>query len=380
MTDMTAADNLSGGKGSKPVIVLSGVNVREVGSLSIYRDALDSLQGDYGERYEIVALVKSRELFDTPGVRYLEYPRIMRSWLARVRFEYWQAKKLSRELKPYLWLSMHDMTPAVEAESQMVYCQNASPFYRVSLREFLLDRRFGMFSFFYRYLYCINLHKNRYVIVQQDWMRHEFERMYGVRNVIVAHPKVQGMAIPQAGASMEGKRAFRFFYPMFPRTYKNPELLLRAARILEARGFHDFEIWLTFDAKVNRYARQVVKEFGEVRSVRWLGQVSRERVQELYGECDCLLFPSRLETWGLPLSEFRPFGKPMLVADLPYAHETCAGYDLVRFIDPFDAEALADLMSRAARHEPIFRAAPEVVVAQPFARDWVELWRMVLGE
>lgn len=367
-------------KANLPVIVLSGVNVREVGSLSIYRDALDTLQRDFGERYDIIALVKSRELFETPGVRYLEFPHIMRSWLARVGFEYWQVRKISQQLKAHLWLSMHDMTPAVEAESQVVYCQNASPFYRVSLREFLLDRRFGMFSLFYRYLYRVNLYKNRYVIVQQDWIRQEFERMYGVRNVIVAHPKVQHAGRPTPNAAEETRRPFRFFYPMFPRTYKNPELLFRAAQILEQRGFEDFELWLTFDARVNRYAARVAREFAHVPRVCWLGQVSRERVQELYGECDCLLFPSRLETWGLPLSEFRQFDKPILVSDLPYAHETCAGYRQVRFFNPSDAEALADLMYRAARREPIFSPAPEVDVAPPFARNWSELWRILLGE
>src|SRR5664279_2405018 len=97
----------------KPKIVLSGVNIREVGGLSVFRDALASLTRDYGDRYEIVALVMRRDLFDIAEVTYLEFPQIMRSWLARVRFEYWSARKISARLQPRLWLSMHDMTPNV---------------------------------------------------------------------------------------------------------------------------------------------------------------------------------------------------------------------------------------------------------------------------
>jgi glycosyltransferase involved in cell wall biosynthesis len=363
----------------KPKIVVSGVNVREAGALSIFRDALASLAEEYSDRYEIVALVKSRDLYDTAGVTYIEFPQIMHSWLARVRFEYWTAKKLSAQLNPKVWVSMHDMTPNVTADVRAVYCQNASPFYRPTLSEFFLDWRFGMFSLFYRYLYRINIHANQYVIVQQDWMRQEFRRLYGTRNVIVAHPESHVSNAWAANTDPEMRRPYSFFYPMFPRTYKNPELCLQAARILESRGFDQFELWITFSAAVNKYAAQVVKEFDDVRSVRWLGVVPRERILELYSEADCLMFPSRLETWGLPISEFRGFDKPMLLADMPYAHETAAGHSQVRFFDPQDANALADLMMRAATGEAIFDGAPDVAIDPPYARNWSELWKLVLS-
>ena len=364
----------------KPKIVLSGVNVREVGALSVFRDALASLAQEYGDQYEIVALVKRRDLFDVAGVTYVEFPRIMYSWLARVRFEYWSTREISARLKPKLWLSMHDITPNVSAEVRAVYCQNASPFYHPTISEFFLDWRFGLFTLFYRFLYRINIHANDYVIVQQDWMRKSFRSLYGVRNVVVAHPAVNSPVAAERSPTGATNRPYRFFYPMFPRTYKNPELCLKAARILESRGFNQFELWLTFDASVNKYAAAVVKEFADAQSVRWLGLLTRERVLELYDEADCLLFPSRLETWGLPISEFRSFGKPLLAADLPYAHETAAGYERVRFFDRDDPDALADLMMQAANGEAIFHEVPEAVIEQPYARNWPELWTILLGE
>jgi glycosyltransferase involved in cell wall biosynthesis len=363
----------------KPMMGLSGVNVREVGALSIFRDALASLTKEYGDRYEIVALVKQRDLFDVEGVTYLEFPHIMKSWLARLRFEYLSSRVISERLKPMLWLSMHDMTPNVSAEIRAVYCHNPGPFYRTDLTEFLLDWRFGMFTLFYRFLYRINIQANNYVIVQQEWLRQEFERLYGVRNVVVAHPEVHAPDKANRPEPKASKRAYRFFYPMFPRTYKNPELCLKAARILEQRGFHEFEVWLRLNASVNRYAARVVRQFADVRSVRWLGQLSRERVFELYGEADCLLFPSRLETWGLPISEFRGFGKPILASDLPYAHETAAGYEPVKFFNPEDANELADLMMQAATGVSIFGKAPEASIARPYARNWPELWQILFA-
>ena len=362
----------------RPRIVLSGVNIREVGGLSVFRDALSTLAQEYGDKYEIVALVMRRDLFDVAGVTYFEFPRIMRSWLFRLRFEYWSAREISTRLKPKLWLSMHDMTPNVTAEIRAVYCQNPSPFYRAAISEYFLDWRFGLFTLFYRFLYGINIHANDTVIVQQDWMRKAFQRLYGVRNVVVAHPVVSFPDPVETVAGGAADRPYRFFYPTFPRTFKNPEVCLKAARILESRGFDEFELWLTFDGSVNKYAMRVVNEFADVRSVRWLGVLPRERIFDLYAEADCLLFPSRLETWGMPITEMRPFGKAILAADLPYARESAAGYHKVRFFEPGDAGQLADLMQQAATGQPIFGKAPEAAIEEPYARNWSELWKILL--
>ena len=96
----------------KPRIVLSGVNFVEAGPLSIFQDALEALAGNFLDRYEVVALVHSKALFLTSGITYLEFPAIKSSWLRRLRFEYRDCRALSRELKPHLWLAMHDITPS----------------------------------------------------------------------------------------------------------------------------------------------------------------------------------------------------------------------------------------------------------------------------
>jgi glycosyltransferase involved in cell wall biosynthesis len=363
---------------AKPAVILSGVNLREMGPLAVFRDALASLATHYAEQYQIVALVHRRELFETKEVTYLEFPSIASSWLARLQFEYWSLRDLSRKLKPKLWLSMHDITPNVDAEKRAVYCHNPSPFFRVRLGDFLLDHRFALFTLFYRFLYGINIKSNDYVIVQQNWLRQEFKRLYHVSNVVVAHPTLDISIAEPLTRQTPTKGRFRFFYPAAPRIFKNSELCLEAARILETRGFNDFELWLTFDASSNKYSRVVAKKFADVRNVRWMGALTRQRVFELYAEADCLLFPSRLETWGMPISEFRAFGKPILVSDLPYARETAAGYDKVRLFSPDDAVGLADLMAQAATGEPIFGTIPELEIEPPYVRNWSELWALLL--
>jgi glycosyltransferase involved in cell wall biosynthesis len=364
----------------KPCIVLSGVSLVDMGPLAVFKEALTSLAESHKDRYNIVALVHRKALFDTPDVTYIEFPDVKASWLLRLRFEYVDCKRLSEELHPRLWLSMHDVTPNVEAESQAVYCHNPSIFHQFSLKEALMDWKFGAHTLFYRFLYRINIKRNRFVIVQQDWMRDAFKARYPVGNVVVAHPEVKPFETPHDGERVQADGKYRFFYPVFPRVFKNLEVILEAARLLEQEGLENFEIWLTTDATANNYAKKVTDEYVDVKSVQWLGSLPREQVFKKYAETDCLLFPSKLETWGMPITEFKTTGKPILVANLPYAHETVGDYEKVAFFDPAVARELAALMKKAANGLPFFGKSVARPIAPLFTRDWQGLWEVLLRQ
>ncbi len=364
----------------KPTIVASGVNLVEMGPLSVFRDALSSLVAASGGRYQIVALVHRSGLFHVPGVTFLEFPHIKAKWLRRIRFEYFDCLKLSAQLKPVLWIAMHDMTPRVRCARQAVYCHNPSPFYRFSLREAILDPSFGLFMLFYRFLYRLFLHRNSAVIVQQDWIRKAFQKQYGAKNVIVARPSVDIATTIANAPARNPDGLYRFVYPALSRTFKNHELLLRSVQIMEQRGVRGFELALTVDASSNRCGAELFRRFGDLRSVRWLGSVSRDKVYELYGQSDCLLFPSKLETWGLPLTEFKATGKPILAVDLPYAHETLGTYDKVAFFRSNDPEGLASMMEAAMNGTLALQAVTAAPIAEPYAKDWAALWQLLLPQ
>ena len=365
----------------KPRIVVSAVNFVEGGPLAVAQDALRVLSEQYADQYDIVALVHRRELYEANDVTYLEFPEVKLSWGRRLRFEYRDCLPLSRELDAVLWLALHDMTPRVEARRQAVYCHNPAPFYRLSVGDARLDRTHAAFVLLYRFLYGVNLRRNRFVVVQQQWMRDAFLRRYAPREVVVAHPSVghleelEGSAVPRR----EGE-PWRFFYPAFPRVFKNMQVLLETAAWLEANTGVRFELELTIAGEENPYARSLFARYGQLRSVRWLGRLSRAEVFEHYRRADALLFPSRLETWGMPLSEFRRTGKPILAADLPYAHETLAGYAPVHFFDPVDGAALGKALQRLTEGTLPLEGAGPFVPAAPFAADWAALFDLLLAE
>lgn len=239
------------------------------------------------------------------------------------------------------------------------------------------DPTFTLFNKFYSCLYKINIRKNDWVIVQQEWLREEFRQRYSIDNVLVAYPSMPlgtNAAIPPP----KKKTAHVFFFPTHPRFFKNIETIGEAARLLVHAGYSDFEVRITINGAENRYAKNIVRRFAADTPVKFIGLQSRERVFELYGEADCLIFPSKLETWGLPLSEFKLFKKPILVADLPYAHETVGHYDKAKFFDPSDARQLAKYMLELMEGRLAFDICAAPVPSQPFAADWGELFEKLL--
>ena len=93
----------------RKTIVVSAVNIRKGGTLTILRDCLRYLSS-LTEDFRIVALVHRRELCDYQGIEYIEMPDIIKGWSRRLWCEYVSMYKLSQTLAPvHLWLSMHEI-------------------------------------------------------------------------------------------------------------------------------------------------------------------------------------------------------------------------------------------------------------------------------
>lgn len=368
----------------KKTIVVSAVSLRKGGTLTILRNCLEYLStlAQTGE-CRIVALVHKKELAFYPGIEYIEMPDIIKSWSRRLWCEYVAMHDISRQLSPvYLWLSLHDTTPNVLAERQAVYCQTSFPFLKWKMQDLFFDYKIVLFSLFTRFAYRIHIKRNDKLVVQAEWLRKGFARMFELpeSKFVVAPPTSARQKTPAGSAKESVCKSFLF--ASTPDCHKNFETVCRAAKLLEKEiGTDKFKVILTISGTENRYARWLYKRWGNVRSIDFAGFMSKEKLYDTYAGTDCLLFPSRVETWGLPISEFAAFGKPMLLADLPYAHETAAGSGWTAFFNPEKPEELKEQMKRLVEGDTSFlKALPETDIPQPVTRTWEELFKLLCGE
>lgn len=176
----------------RKTLVISAVNLTTGGALTVLHDAIDSAIKCLPDQWDVIALVHN---FDTiknknKKVKVLEFPDSKKSWIKRLWFEWFVFNKISKQLNSDLWLSLHDITPRVKTHRQAVYCHNASPFHSLTMREAIYDPKFALFNLFYKYLYRVFIRRNHFVVVQQSWLRKEFQKIYLNDNIVVAYPSI----------------------------------------------------------------------------------------------------------------------------------------------------------------------------------------------
>lgn len=369
----------------KKVIIISGVNLFEGGTLSIIKDCLSFVnKSEYNSSYEFIAIVHKKELYKVDeynNIKFIEFPKSRKSYLYRLFYEYYYFKKIAKKYNTHFWLSLHDMTPNVGKIQQAVYCHNPSPFNSIKISDLIVQPTQFFFSIFYKYLYRINIKKNKFIIVQQLWMKNKFMEMFNLETekIVIAKPQLPIVSYEHLNKNKKIKKT-TFFFPTFPRPFKNIEIIGEAIKIINSNQILDFEVLITIDGSENRYSKKIVELYKSQPNIKFTGLLSREQVHKLYSETDCLIFPSKLETWGLPLSEFKQYDKPILVSNLPYSKETIGGYEKVCFFNENDPKELSDKMIEFIKSGKLkFHETNEILYPEPFVDSWVELFQKILN-
>lgn len=365
-------------------IIISAVNLVEGGGLSILKKCLQEFSNFNNKNennFEIIALVHSKLLLPVyDNVSYIEYPLAKRNWLFRAFYEYIYFYFVSLKRRPIVWLSLHDMTPNVKAKYLYTYMHNSSPFFQ-KRKGLKLNWKFNLFVSFYKYLYRLNVKHNTYVIVQQNWFREKISELCKIdkKRIVVATPEFNiADNFSYDGKFLKGQ----FFYNSFPRDFKNFETICKASDILnnDTEINTDWNVYLTIDGTENSYSRAIVESYKENLHIHFIGLQTRDKCEEYYRSSECLIFPSSLETWGLPISEFKIYGKKMILADLPYAHESANGASQATFFEPTDEKELAKLMKLiiCSKDEKEFKQIDRLYIQEPYCKNWEELINTII--
>lgn len=188
---------------------------------------------------------------------------------------------------------------------------------------------------------------------------------YASLNVVVAYPTLADEGCParthtHTAISFSESRTLVMMYPALPRVLKCIEVLREDLKRLlpAARGTVDLR--LTLSDTENPYARDLFQQFSSVCGVRFIGWQTQQQIVDAYRACDVVVHPSRLETWGLPITEAKALNKPLLVADLPYARETVGNCAAVSFLSATDAQARATCLTRSRVVRTRSEASPEL--------------------
>lgn len=360
-------------------LVLSGINLFSGGTLEIYRKFLEEIgRLGYDQRYKITAFVYRKTLFEDIlcDVSYIELPDARKNYALRLYYEEIFFYNWSRDKNIDVWIAMHDITPRVVAKNIYTYYHTPHIFYRMPKKKILLDLRCYLMTKLYRYFVALNINDLSGIIVQANWIKEKFGSIFNVRNIIVARPEekmenIQSIYLPST--------TITFFYPSFSRVFKNFEVICEACKILNEKG-HKYQVIFTIKGDENKYARWLYKKYKDVKNIRWIGVQRRDVIEEMYKKYDVLIFPSTLETWGLPINEWGKYGKPMLLADLRYSHETARNEINKEFFNVNDHIRLAELMEQCILNTEYLRNSVRQERTIEKHDEWKKLLETLLGK
>jgi glycosyltransferase involved in cell wall biosynthesis len=137
---------------------------------------------------------------------------------------------------------------------------------------------------------------------------------------------------------------------LFPATYsshKNFEIIIPLAEKIKKQEL-PYTIVLTIDEIVAKKYIKYIK-YKKLDSIVNVGQVPNMLMPSLYNQCDALIFPSLLETYGLPYIEAMACEKPILTSDLDFAHDICG--EVAYYFNPFDSDSILTEMQRVFSDE-----------------------------
>lgn len=107
-----------------------------------------------------------------------------------------------------------------------------------------------------------------------------------------------------------------FVYVSSAVSHKNHKRLVKA--FIEAANKADKEITLHLTLNKEDLTENI---FPKNLKVKFYGTLSRDSVNELYDSCDFAIYPSLVESFGLPLIEAANHGCKVIASNLPYVNE-----------------------------------------------------------
>lgn len=238
-----------------------------------------------------------------------------------------------------------------------IYYHQAIPFYRFfwnPLRK--RERTLWFYKNIYPFFVKLFLKKDTHVFVQLNYIKKGFVKKFN-------HPFNLVNVFSPDIAKIEAKKKYIefnykcLFYPASNVFYKNHQVLYEALQHLD----EPIELYLTIEGKNDN-------------KIQHLGALTYERVCEIYERVDALVFPSYIETYGLPLIEAAMSGLPIIAADLPYSREVLNGYDGVEYVSHQDSNQWVNSIKKLQKNK---RYQPLNLSDRP---GWKDLFDYILNK
>jgi len=321
-------------------IVVNDIAASGGGAMSILEQFYRSVQNADGG-HEWIFLLNDNYFEQTENVKIIVRDDVKKSRIKKLWFDFFGGKKFVKGLKPDVIVSLQNIITFGVKVPQVVYMHQSIPFQDQKNFSFFKrdERSLAVIQKLIGRVIKKSVKKADKVIVQSQWIRDAVIKKTKIKEdkIVAVMPTIEDFSELKVDGKWDKNS---FFYPSSNYVYKNNQLVFDAVKQLREEGFSDvrFKTTLPSDAVPN------------CDGIVCTGQIDKKEVISEHNY-STLVFPSYIETVGLPMLEARQMGTVVLASDCPFSREVLQGYDNAYFFNPFSVCQLTDLMRKVITGE-----------------------------
>lgn len=329
-------------------ILVIATTLQAGGGITIYKQFLSHLPKYIGEDKYWIFVNPVLPQVSIDGVAYISFP--LQSKLKRILLE---GKLLKTEIaklgiNPDVVISLQNNGyKCFNSCKQVVYFHQSLPLYPGSYNPFNRTERM---LFNYKYLFPRIVKRtwarDTQFVVQTPVVKKRFVSCFGVptENVHVCFPDTEKVNVTQCEAYNWGDNKIHLIFVGDDSKYRNGCTLAKAMGILSKQKptlAENIKIHVTSPVEKAPIMYNEVLKNGVDKNFVFEGIIKHDSLLSYYKSASALVFPSSIETVGLPLLEAAALGVPILAADVDYAYEVLKDYEGVRYTNVHNYEAWA---------------------------------------
>lgn len=325
---------------SKNMIAVNATALKSSGALTILKQFL--AYASKNSQYHYFCFVPTElNLQYSKNISFVEIPRM--NWLQRIVWDAIGFKKYlkSHKINPKKVISLQNTSVNMDCD-QIIYLHQSLPFSNARWSVFKKEHfKSFLYKHFYKFFILLFTDKQTVFVVQTEWMKNALCSQANIKKdkVYIIKPDIK---LPDTKFRVvkdidEENVSHSLLYPATPLFYKNHYIILQALNSMKASVSIEYlKFLVTFKPGESTSFDKAVKELGLTNNVEYLGVVPYDVLIEKYQAASLVLFPSYVETFGLPLAEAASLGKPVLCSDLEFARDVLNGYSGAVFLNHMD--------------------------------------------
>lgn len=311
------------------------------GALVIYNQFVNGLKCYHGEDKWHVFVDKN---MPTPRIPTVEYHVYHTKGFGRMWFDFYGFKKYCKRngITPDVIFSLQNTGVKCKSIRNVIYYHQSLPLYHYKYKFF--DKSIKV-DLFYRvcYPFYVKLLINRrtYVAVQTDTVKDLFSKRYDfpLDKIGVYFPKVEKIDVDSVAPYKYENGTYNFLYPAMGAPYKEHTTLAFALERIWRRNpelAKNIRVHLTLIEGTHKALHSIIQKGNLQNNFLFYGNIPHKQVLSMLKSSNGLLFPSVVESSGLPLLEAAMLGVPIIANDMGYVHDALHEYEGVKCVQVHD--------------------------------------------